>query len=136
MLELSEADVMKRFEPTGNAVQHGLGYGRLSGLTLLATREANFYFREGTLQVMHITDWSLENGGGPISGRILLSELGEPAANRQSRAGRGHRLYVYPQLGIAFSSTLEHIDFVDVFRSTDLATYDATLGQDEPAFFR
>jgi hypothetical protein len=137
LMHLSEAEVMARYSPKAEAVAHNVAYQELRPLSRIQTPDAHFYFRDGQPAMLYINDWALGSGGFLHRRDAMLDALGKPEASLQSRAGKPHRQYVYPQLGAAFSAgPTGSIDFIELFPPTDLDTYKAQFYGEAPVFRR
>ena len=113
--------VRRRFADSRLEYDPDSGYGSLPKLGLLRNKDALFYFSDDTLILIHIHSKPLLQ---KLDGRALLSELGSPAADLRSRAGKGESQYVFPERGIAFSSDSEgRVAFVEIFQPTSLGEY-------------
>jgi hypothetical protein len=108
------------------------GYGSLTNVGLLRNKDALFYFRDDMLILIHIHSKPLLQ---KLDGQALLSELGSPAADLRSRAGKGESQYVFPERGIAFSSDSEgRVAFIEIFQPMSLSEYMAQIYIDPGQF--
>jgi hypothetical protein len=109
-------------------------YGSLTNVALLRNKDALFYFDHDELILIHIHSKPLLE---KVDGRVLLSDLGPPAAGLRSRAGKGFSQYVFSERGLAFSSDSEgRVAFVEIFRPIPLDDYLARIYIDPGLFVK
>lgn len=114
--------------------ERGAGYGHLSGLDELSNETALFYFKEKRLFLIHLHSSSILQN---LDGNRLLVDLGSPAVELPSRAGKGFSQNVFPQKGIAFSSdSAGRVAFVEIFQPMSLDDYLAQIHIDPGPFVR
>ncbi len=136
LLDLSEDDVIARYNPESRAVESPVGYMQFTPATRIQTPDGHFYFRDGKLALLYVSDWALEQSGGDFTRDGLLKALGAPGEVLQSRAGRANKQYVYPALGLAFSASAETVDFIEFFPPTRLENYKQMFYGEPPQFRR
>lgn len=136
LLALSEDAVLARYQPAPEAVEPDVGYRQFTPATRIQTPDGHFYFRDGKLVLLYVSDWALEQGGGRFTRESLLKALGAPAETLQSRVGRANKQYVYPALGVAFSASADAVDFVEFFPPTSLDSYKTQFYGAPPEFRR
>jgi len=101
------------------------GYGQLSGLEEWSNDTGLFYFKDGRLFLIHLYSDALLQS---LDGNKLLVSLGAPAADLDSRAGKGFTQTVYPDQGVAFASnSYGEVAFVEIFQPMSLDDYIAQI---------
>lgn len=109
-------------------------YGALTHVALLSNKDGLFYFAEDRLVLIHIHSKPLL---AKLNGRLLLSELGTPAANLRSPAGKGYGHYVFSDQGLALSIDAEgRVAFVEIFRPQSYEDYLAHIYDDPGPFVK
>ncbi len=115
------ASIREKYARLRGHLENASSYGSLTGVVELSNKAGLFYFKEDRLILIHIHSRPFL---ARLNGKILLANLGSPAADLRSRAGKGFSQYVFPERGIAFSSdSAGHIAFVEVFPSMPLDLY-------------
>ncbi len=136
--DLSMAEIQQRLELVNPDPDLTASYGSLDDLIEMAnfdTHPGRFYFRNGRLAVLLVLEDADELRQTDRAG--LVSALGEPAATLPAHTGKRHRLYVYPQRGVAFAAgDADQITFLEIFPPTTLEDYKATLYVTPPRFIR
>jgi hypothetical protein len=118
-----------QFEADPNSV-----YGGLPQVALLRNEDGLFYFDKDKLILIHIHSPAILS---KLDAQSLLSELGTPEAELNSRAGKGYTQYAFPKRGIAFSSDSDdQIAFVEIFVPMTLDDYLAHVYVDPGPFVR
>jgi len=127
-------EVRSKFAPSRFRYDPDSIYGGLTGVGLLSSKEGLFYFRDNRVILIHIHSKSMLTA---LNGDLLLEELGTPAAQLSSRAGKGHRQFVYPERGIAISSDSQgRIAFIEIFEPMSLDNYLARIYVDPGPFVK
>lgn len=115
-------------------VKAGVSYGQLAELTVVRSeaaggRPVQFYFRDGKLFLVYI-----ERPGTGMDRDALKAGRSGALTRLPSPVNKQSGLYVYPEEGIAFSSSVDETDYVEVFTPTTIEGYRATLYK-EPGKF-
>lgn len=109
-------------------------YGALIHVALMSNKDGLFYFAEDRLILIHIHSKPLL---AQLNGRLLLSELGTPAANLRSPAGKGYGHYVFSDQGLALSIDADsRVAFVEIFRPRSYEDYLAQIYVDPGPFVK
>lgn len=128
----SRKDVLARLQsPT---VDEDRAYERLKGVAHVqnpAVHPGHFYFRGDKLVMVYISDHKFLSH---LSLAAVEKELGKPAKDLRSRAGKTARHYVWPEKGFALSVDGDAVDFVEVFPATTLQGYLDSIYEDPGAF--
>lgn len=128
----SRKDVLARLQnPT---VDEDRAYERLKGVAHVANtavHPGHFYFRGDKLVMVYISDHKFLSH---LSLAAVEKELGKPAKDLRSRAGKTARQYVWPEKGFALSVDGDAVDFIEAFPATTLQVYLDTIYEDPGAF--
>lgn len=138
---LSQASLMEQLKiPEENVVEAGYeGFANVTRMNNFEHHPGYFFFRDGVLVMQYIGIFppELEAYFTPDK---LRQELGEPELELRSRAGKHHRIFVYPQQGVAFSASLlsdeDEVDFVEIFQPTTAEHYCQIIYKEPPKFKR
>jgi hypothetical protein len=134
MLGAPLASIREKYARLRGHLESASSYGSLTGVVELSNREGLFYFKEDRLILIHIHSKPFL---ARLNGKTLLADLGSPAADLPSRAGKGFSQYVFPERGIAFSSdSAGQVAFVEVFQPMPLDLYLAQIYIDPGPFVR
>ena len=135
--ELSAQEIQKRYSISEQHITRDTSYMRLTGLTRFRNWDAHpgqFYFRDGQFILFYVEDASDELQ--QLTPQLLRDYLGEPGAVLQSRAGKDHNQYVYPDKGLAFSANARQVSYLEIFPPTSLEAYKSQFYFEPSAFIR
>ena len=134
--ELPMAEIQARFGISEDHILSDANYEKLKGVTELHNPDSHpgyFYYQEGQFVLLYV-------GRSPQMDELDPSEmeeqLGEPAKQLPSRAGKTFNHLVYPDQGIAFSTNGLNVRILEIFPPMDFKSYKKRYYKKPPLFTR
>ncbi|MBX0331307.1 hypothetical protein K2Z83_27020 [Oscillochloris sp. ZM17-4] len=146
---LSRAQAGIDFDDAGDAVVDPQTAGETSGSNVTMYDQAKtpadftsgqqqfrgeFYFRDGHFVLIYIGH--PDKAYPQLTRDTLAEHFGEPVTFLRSRAGKQHRLYLYPDKGVAFSAGVREVGFVEIFHPSSLEQYQSQFYLNPGKFIR
>jgi hypothetical protein len=134
--DLSMREALARFSITTANIRTEGSYQGLDHLTELykpAAHPARFFFRDGTIAIIHVGDGAELKR---LRGKAIFAQLGGEGILLRSRACTPCNEHVYPEKGLTVSGEGDDVSFVDVYPPTTLAGYLKEIYIEPGAFVR
>lgn len=122
LLGLDQKTFVERYGIQPAQIRPDLRYQGLTGVTEIynpGVSPARFFFREGKLALVYLSDGGTLSALDPSS---LKAKLGGEGATLRSRAGKTSMMHVYPEQGVAVSMG-KKVEFVELFSPRSLDEY-------------
>lgn len=135
LASLDKDQLIERLGARPEHIRDDATYEKATGLTEIYNPQASparFYVRGDQLVVIYLSDREVL---GQLDEDALVAELGQPAEELRSRAGKHSELRVYPDKGIAMSVG-DEIEFLEIFPPATLDQYKSTIYVDPGPFIK
>ena len=134
--DMSMDEVRETYSISDEQVKHATSYIKISNLTMLHnpdTHSGRFYYKDGEFVLLYVGAAEVPS---QLTEKMLEERLGGPGVILRSRVGKVYSHHVYPDHGVAFSSSGQDIGLVEIFPPTTLERYEEIYYEEPMPFIR